>query len=140
MASLRDLRKRITIVKNTRQITKAMKMVSASKLRRSQTSLLATRPYAYKIISVMDSLKERIDAFDHPLLKKREILKVRLLIVSSKKRIGEFIYDDIANIRTSFKIILCPQLKLLVSLSHFESIIFASSSTLSASFFNCRLI
>jgi len=62
-----------------------MKMVSASKLRRSQTSLLATRPYAYKIISVMDSLKERIDVFDHPLLKKREISKVRLLIVSSDR-------------------------------------------------------
>lgn len=85
MASLRDLRKRITTVKNTRQITKAMKMVSASKLRRSQTSLLALRPYAYKIISVMDAIKDRIECLDHPLLKRREIGKVKLLVVSSDR-------------------------------------------------------
>ena len=85
MASLRDLRKRITTVKNTRQITKAMKMVSAAKLRRSQASLLAVRPYAYKIISVMDALKDRIEFLEHPLLKRREITKTKLLIVSSDR-------------------------------------------------------
>ncbi len=85
MASLRDLRKRINTVKNTRQITKAMKMVAASKLRRSQGSLLSIRPYAYKIISIMDDLKDKIDIFEHPLLKRRDILKTRLLVISSDR-------------------------------------------------------
>lgn len=85
MASLRDLKKRINTVKNTRQITKAMKMVSASKLRRSQSALLSLRPYAYKIISVMNSLRDRLDVFEHPLLIKRDIKKVRLIIISSDR-------------------------------------------------------
>ncbi len=85
MASLRDLKKRISTVKNTRQITKAMKMVSASKLRRSQTALLSLRPYAYKIISVMNSLRDRIDIFEHPLLLRREVKKIRLIIISSDR-------------------------------------------------------
>ncbi len=85
MASLRDLRKRISTVKNTRQITKAMKMVSASKLRRSQTALMSTRPYAYKLVSMMNSLKDGLESFEHPLLKTGEVSKVRLLIISSDR-------------------------------------------------------
>jgi F-type H+-transporting ATPase subunit gamma len=85
MASLRDIRKRIQTVKSTRQITKAMKMVAASKLRRSQDSLLQMRPYAYKIISILNSLKEKMDLPDHPLLRKREIKMTRILVVSSDR-------------------------------------------------------
>ena len=85
MASLRDLKKRISTVKNTRQITKAMKMVSASKLRKSQDALLAMRPYAYKITYILDSLKKRMEVLEHPLLKRREIKKIRLLVVSSDR-------------------------------------------------------
>ena len=85
MASLRDLRKRIQTVKSTRQITKAMKMVSASKLRRSQESLLSLRPYAYKLIEIMNSLKDRLDDHKHPLLSKRDIKKTRLVIISSDR-------------------------------------------------------
>jgi len=85
MANLRDLRKRISTVKSTKQITKAMKMVSASKLRRSQDSLLQTRPYAYKVIGILNNLKERMDVLDHPLLRKREIKKTRILVVSSDR-------------------------------------------------------
>jgi len=85
MASLRDLRKRIQTVKSTRQITKAMKMVSASKLRRSQDSLLSIRPYAYKLIGLINTLKDKMDDFEHPLISRREIKKTRLVIISSDR-------------------------------------------------------
>ena len=85
MASLRDLRKRIQTVKSTRQITKAMKMVSASKLRRSQDSLLSIRPYAYKLIGLINTLKDKMDDFEHPLVSRREIKKTRLVIISSDR-------------------------------------------------------
>ena len=85
MASLRDLKKRIQTVKSTRQITKAMKMVSASKLRRSQDSLLSLRPYAYKLIGLINALKDRMGDFEHPLISRREIKKTRLVIVSSDR-------------------------------------------------------
>ena len=63
MANVLDLRRRIRSVKNTRQITKAMKMVSAAKLRRAQERALAARPYARMINSVLESLIRRIDVF-----------------------------------------------------------------------------
>jgi F-type H+-transporting ATPase subunit gamma len=61
MANVLDLRRRIRSVKNTRQITKAMKMVSAAKLRRAQERALSARPYAKMITSVLESLTRRID-------------------------------------------------------------------------------
>ena len=64
MANVLDLRRRIRSVKNTRQITKAMKMVSAAKLRRAQERALAARPYARMIVSVLESLRRRVDLFD----------------------------------------------------------------------------
>ena len=64
MANVLDLRRRIRSVKNTRQITKAMKMVSAAKLRRAQERALAARPYAQMITSVLESLMRRVDIFD----------------------------------------------------------------------------
>ena len=85
MATLKDLRKRIQSVKSTRQITKAMKMVSASKLRRSQESLLSLRPYAYKLIGLINALKDRMGDYEHPLLSRREIKKTRLVIISSDR-------------------------------------------------------
>ena len=64
MANVLDLRRRIRSVKNTRQITKAMKMVSAAKLRRAQERALAARPYARMITSVLESLRRRVDLYD----------------------------------------------------------------------------
>jgi F-type H+-transporting ATPase subunit gamma len=79
-------------VKNTRQITKAMKMVSAAKLRRAQERALAARPYARMITSVLESLTRRIDIFDettgnlrHPLFVTRPEKRVLLVIVSGDK-------------------------------------------------------
>ena len=61
MANIRDIRRRIRSVKSTRQITKAMKMVSAAKLRRAQERALASRPYAQMLVNVLKSIVSRTD-------------------------------------------------------------------------------
>jgi F-type H+-transporting ATPase subunit gamma len=92
MANVLDLRRRIRSVKNTRQITKAMKMVAAAKLRRAQERALTARPYAQMIISVLESLVRRVEVFDeetgnlrHPLFITRPEKRVLLVIVSGDK-------------------------------------------------------
>src|ERR1700735_3456604 len=92
MANVLDLKRRIRSVKNTRQITKAMKMVSAAKLRRAQERAVAARPYAKMIASVIRSLMRRIDVYNpktgelrHPLLVPREEKNVLLIVVSGDK-------------------------------------------------------
>lgn len=71
MPSLIDMRRRIRAVKSTQQITKAMKMVAASKLRRAQERVMATRPYAIQARRVLESIAERVDQTVHPLLTRR---------------------------------------------------------------------
>src|SRR5580698_10069144 len=92
MANVLDLRRRIRSVRNTRQITKAMKMVSAAKLRRAQERAISARPYASMISSVLTSLTRRVDVFDgatgnlrHPLFITRPEKRVLLIIVSGDK-------------------------------------------------------
>jgi F-type H+-transporting ATPase subunit gamma len=92
MANVLDLRRRIRSVKNTRQITKAMKMVSAAKLRRAQERALAARPYFRMISSVLQSLIHRVDLFDettgnlvHPLFLTRPEKRVLVVVVSGDK-------------------------------------------------------
>jgi F-type H+-transporting ATPase subunit gamma len=92
MANVLDLRRRIRSVKNTRQITKAMKMVSAAKLRRAQERALAARPYAKMITSVLESLTRRVDIFDeetgnlrHPLFAVRPEKRVLIIVISGDK-------------------------------------------------------
>jgi len=72
MPSLIDLRRRIRAVKNTQQITKAMKMVAASKLRRAQERMMNARPYAGQMRRVLGSIAGRVDSTVHPLLTVRE--------------------------------------------------------------------
>ena len=72
MPSLIDLRRRVRAVKNTQQITKAMKMVAASKLRRAQERIMGARPYALQMQRVLGSLAARVDTSIHPLLATRE--------------------------------------------------------------------
>lgn len=72
MATMRDIRRRIRSVKNTQQITKAMKMVSAAKLRKAQVALLSARPYAISIRDVLARVAHKTDEALHPLLTKRE--------------------------------------------------------------------
>ncbi len=87
MASLRDIRKRIKSVKNTRQITKAMKMVSAAKLRRAQDAVMASRPYAQTIDAVMGQIISRAEpgALSHELLTSRPIRKVEIIVITSDR-------------------------------------------------------
>jgi F-type H+-transporting ATPase subunit gamma len=89
MANVLDLKRRIRSVKNTRQITKAMKMVSAAKLRRAQERMLNARPYAAMLASVLVSLKRRIEIYDpitgdlrHPLLATREEKTILLIVIT----------------------------------------------------------
>jgi len=85
MATLRDIRRRIKAVKNTRQITKAMKMVAAAKLRRAQGRMLELRPYADKMYEVISSLGRMGDVELHPLLVKRPRKTVELLVITSDR-------------------------------------------------------
>ena len=81
MPSLIDIRRRVRAVKSTQQITKAMKMVSASKLRRSQERIVNARPFARKMLSVLNSLAARVDPSAHPLLAERPASDGRTLLI-----------------------------------------------------------
>jgi F-type H+-transporting ATPase subunit gamma len=92
MASILDLKRRIRSVKSTRQITKAMKMIAAAKLRRAQERAISGRPYANMLASVIGSLMRHIDLYDpqtgdvrHPLLLAREEKEALLIVVSGDK-------------------------------------------------------
>jgi len=85
MANLKDIKKRIGSVKNTGQITKAMKMVSAAKLRRAQEAVVAARPYADKLMYVLSSLALREDTDAHPLLQERGKRKALVLLMTADR-------------------------------------------------------
>jgi F-type H+-transporting ATPase subunit gamma len=85
MASLRDIRRRIKSVKNTAQITKAMQMVAASKMRKAQEAALNGRPYAILLNRVLVSLRNRMDQALHPLLEKRDIKSELVVLLSTDK-------------------------------------------------------
>ncbi len=92
MANLLDIRRRIRSVRNTRQITKAMQMVSAAKLRRAQERALAARPYAQMLTNVLKSLVSRVEVYDpqtgearNSLLVRREEKTILLIVVSGEK-------------------------------------------------------
>lgn len=85
MATLREIRNRISGVRKTQKITKAMKMVAAAKLRRAQTAMLAARPYAMKIRELLAHLTSGVEMAQHPLVKQREIRGVALVIVTSDR-------------------------------------------------------
>jgi F-type H+-transporting ATPase subunit gamma len=85
MANLRVIRKRIGSVKSTQQITKAMKMVSAAKLRRAQDAITAARPYAMKMREIVEAVAARAGQGAHPLLSPRESRKMALLVITSDR-------------------------------------------------------
>lgn len=85
MATLKDIRKRIRAVKSTRQITRAMKMVAAARLRRAQESIEAMRPYAYRLRETIWEISRSADVDDHPLLANREPKRVMLLVLTSDR-------------------------------------------------------
>src|SRR3989475_7317828 len=85
MANTQDIRRRIKSIRNTAQITKAMQMVAASKMRRAQQHALAGRPYAALMNRVLVSLQKRTDPTLHPLLQIRDVKKELVLIISTDK-------------------------------------------------------
>jgi F-type H+-transporting ATPase subunit gamma len=85
MATLKAIRKRISSIRNTQQITKAMKMVSAAKLRRAQDAAVVARPYAEKMRDLLENLSARVSRDAHPLLKVREEKKIHLLLFTSDR-------------------------------------------------------
>jgi F-type H+-transporting ATPase subunit gamma len=85
MASLKAIRKRISSIRNTQQITKAMKMVSAAKLRRAQEAVLGARPYAEKMSVLLQNLSSRVSSEAHPLLQRREEKRVDLLLLTADR-------------------------------------------------------
>ncbi|MBA4148424.1 MAG: ATP synthase F1 subunit gamma [Verrucomicrobia bacterium] len=85
MASTRDIRRRIKSIKNTAQITKAMQMVAAAKMRKAQQAALSGRPYAELMNNVLAEVSANIGDFNHPLLEVREVKKRCVVVVSTDK-------------------------------------------------------
>ncbi|MDX2457571.1 MAG: F0F1 ATP synthase subunit gamma [Gammaproteobacteria bacterium] len=85
MAGAKEIRTQIASIKNTQKITKAMEMVAASKMRRAQDRMLATRPYAAKIQNVVAHLSHAHPEYHHPYLVEREVKRVGLIIISTDR-------------------------------------------------------
>ena len=109
MASLRDIRKRIRSVKNTQQITKAMKMVAAAKLRKAQDAIMAARPYAQMLDQIIADLAARSESVAHPLLTPVTSRKAEIIVLTSDRglaggfnsnvlrRAARFLYENEKN-------------------------------------------
>ena len=109
MANVLDIKRRIRSVVNTRQITKAMKTVSAAKLRRAQEAALAARPYSQMLTNVLKSLIKRADIYDpvtgeplHPLLAERPEKNILLIVVTGDKGLAGAFNTNILKIVTRF--------------------------------------
>jgi F-type H+-transporting ATPase subunit gamma len=109
MANLLDIRRRIRSVRNTRQITKAMQMVSAAKLRRAQERALAARPYAQMLTNVLKSLVARVEIYDpetgevrHPLLVRRPEKNITMIVVSGEKGLAGAFSSNIIKAAMNF--------------------------------------
>ena len=85
MANTLDIRRRIRSVKNTAQITKAMQMVAASKMRRAQASALAGRPYQEALDRVLRALHGKVDSLENPLLEERPVHRELIVVISTDK-------------------------------------------------------
>ena len=85
MASLRDIRARIRSIQNTRKITKAYQVVSATKLRRAQQAVQAARPFADKMLQVLETTSERATEYAHPFLQRREGERAVVILVTTDK-------------------------------------------------------
>ncbi|MDZ7289708.1 MAG: ATP synthase F1 subunit gamma [candidate division KSB1 bacterium] len=85
MATLRDIRRRIASVKSTQQITKAMKMVAAAKLRRAQERMLRARPYSHSLNELLSHVAAKVDPSWHPLLHVREPKRVAFVVITGDR-------------------------------------------------------
>src|SRR5436309_4335894 len=102
MPNLLDIRRRIRSVKNTQQLTKAMKTVSAAKLRRAQERVFAARPYAEQLKKVLGNLTGRIENISHPLLEIRPEERILFVVVSADRGLCGAFNSNIVRAATTF--------------------------------------
>jgi F-type H+-transporting ATPase subunit gamma len=103
MASTRDIRRRIKSVKNTRQITKAMELVAASKMKKAQQAALAGRPYAELMARMLAALADRVEEAHHPFLTKREVKTRGIILVTSDKGLAGPLNANLFKLVTEIK-------------------------------------
>jgi len=103
MASTRDIRRRIKSVKNTRQITKAMELVAASKMKKAQQAALAGRPYAELMARMLAALADRVEEAHHPFLVQREVRTRGIILVTSDKGLAGPLNANLFKLVTDIK-------------------------------------
>ncbi len=103
MASTRDIRRRIKSVKNTRQITKAMELVAASKMKKAQQAALAGRPYAELMARMLAALADRVEESHHPFLTRREVKTRGIILVTSDKGLAGPLNANLFKLVTDIK-------------------------------------
>jgi F-type H+-transporting ATPase subunit gamma len=103
MASTRDIRRRIKSVKNTRQITKAMELVAASKMKKAQQAALAGRPYAELMARMLAALADRVEEAHHPFLTSREVRTRGIILVTSDKGLAGPLNANLFKLVTDIK-------------------------------------
>ncbi len=103
MASTRDIRRRIKSVKNTRQITKAMELVAASKMKKAQAAALAGRPYAELMEKMLGAIADRVEEAQHPFLAKREIRTRGIILITSDKGLCGPLNSNVLKVVTDIK-------------------------------------
>ena len=99
MPAFRDIVRRIDSIKNTQKITKAMQVVAATRLRRAQAAVQATRPYADKMLEVLQTVSERATEYKHPFLTRREGKRAVMILVTTDKGLAGAI--NVNNIRVA---------------------------------------
>lgn len=102
MASLRDIKRRITSVKSTQKITRAMKMVAASKLRRAQDAIVRARPYAHRMRDLVNNLALRTELEHHPLLAQRSEGSVLVIVITSDRGLCGAFNSNVSNAAQQF--------------------------------------
>jgi F-type H+-transporting ATPase subunit gamma len=103
MASTRDIRRRIKSVKNTRQITKAMELVAASKMKKAQQAALAGRHYAQLMAEMLGALATRVEESQHPFLTKRTVKTRGIILITSDKGLAGPLNANIFKVVTDIK-------------------------------------
>ena len=85
MATLRQLRTRVSSIQNIQKVTNAMQLVAAARMRKAQEDILAARPYADKLDSILRRLSGSTDSSQHPLLAEREVSRVAVVVIASDR-------------------------------------------------------
>ena len=103
MATIKDIKKRISSVRNTQQITKAMKAVAAAKLRRAHQAAVEARPYAEKMRELLSNLSARVSEESHPLLIERDEKRVDVLLITTDRGLCGAYNSNVIRLAESFR-------------------------------------